>query len=137
MPFEALDTVTGRYREGRVSISYKRKKSARWQEPRPSLYVGIPREIAKGFTPKKDAAYEFQRGTGQDEGKARIAPAKNGGGKTLACVKGGYVIRFGFVPYLGTSAAETDYVAARIVDGHSIEIDLPPWFKPDEEVESA
>ena len=133
MPFESLQTITGRYRESRVSISYKRKKSARWAEPRPSLYIGIPRAVAEGFTPKKDSTYELQRGTGADAGKARIAPATNGSGRTLAPVKGGYVIRFGYVPYLGTSAAETDYVNARVVDGHAIEIDLPPWFKPDEE----
>lgn len=133
MPFETLDTFKGRTRDRLVSISYKRKMNRHFKEKQPAQFIGIPRGVAAGFTPHKSGSYEFQRGTGTDAGKGRIAPAKNGNGSPLVGMRGGYTIRFGYMPYLGLSAAETEHVEARVIDGNTIEIDLPPWFKPDEE----
>ena len=49
-------------------------------------------------------------------------------------VKGGLAFRFGFVPLLGTDAAEKENVNGRVVpngkDGPVIELDAPAWFKP-------
>ena len=85
--------------------------------------------IAENFKPKANQRYALQVGTGADVGKARIEPI-TAGGVTPSIVKGGVTFRFGYVPMLGSDAAEKEFIEARATKT-GFEIDLPPWFKAD------
>ena len=79
------------------------------------------------FKAKKDQPFTLSVGTGTDAGKARISPAVKGVVPTHFLH--GLVFRFGYVPMLGTDAAEKEFVAVKAIGKDGFEIDLPPWFK--------
>lgn len=131
MPFVPVETVQGASNAVLTSISYRRpwrkNKSA---EILPRLVIGIPKALAGGFTVAVTDRFAINLGTGCDAGKVHIVRSSTGGG-TAKEFKGAVTFRFGFIPMLGSDAAEKEFVISKpIRDG--FEITLPPWFKSDE-----
>ena len=132
MPFDNLEFIAKAEKDSCASISYRRSSSKRGGG-RPRLVIGLPRAVCDGAVIKPGQLFTLQLGTGDDAGKGRIVPTTSGG---VQCklLKGGAVFRFGFVPMLGTDAAEKEFVAVRQLPKSTggFEVDLPAWFKADD-----
>lgn len=123
-PSQSCNTIR---RGTMASISYKRNKRAKYIA-HPLLVIGIPKVLSQGSD--WSGSWALALGKDDDQGKARIVKSAQGI-KAKTHSQGGVIFRFGYVSYLGSSTAAKEYITARRVDG-GIEIDLPPWFKPDE-----
>lgn len=135
MPFEILETVARDTRVAMASVSYERGKGRNGviRDRRPRLRVSIPTVFA-GLC-KRDR-FRIDVGTGADAGRARIsglAKGVPGASAPGTMMKNALVVRFGFVPMLGEDAAAKEFVPVRKLDDNTWEIDLPPWFKAEDE----
>ncbi len=138
MPFEYVPTISAPPKDIFASISYRRNLTKHGKNRNPKLIIGIPKSVCalfKSSTKDKKTPpefyYEFHIGTGTDKGKARILKTNPGSvGVRATILKGGMVLRFGYVPMLGSSAAEKDMVEVKTIDD-GFEITLPSWFKGD------
>lgn len=129
MAFKILEIVAPPRRAPQASISYRRQKNGQNRAAKPRLRIGIPEAVAS--TCDKNVKFEFLIGSGPDAGKARIVKGATAGVDPIKMNHGGLVFVFGYVPMLGDDAAEVERVPVKAVkDG--FEIELPPWFKPDQ-----
>jgi len=135
MPFSPLNFVSGIVAAKLdASISYRRNTSEHAKNKRPKLIIGIPKAKAAGFKLDPKMWWTIQIGSDADAGKARIVPAATSATGVLCTeLKGGFIFRFGYVPYLGDSAAERERVDVKVLPQNGgFELTLPAWFKPEE-----
>lgn len=131
MTFKPISTNVGMMKCTMASIGYRRETRKGADKNRPRLVIRIPKSLTESFKPKPGQRFVLALGNGNDIGKARILPAVNGDTGSLAyCKEGSAVFNFGFVPLLGTDAADLDHVEVKPIQ-NGFEIDLPPWFKSD------
>lgn len=129
LPIVAVARTRGQ-RDERATISYRRTKikGARLT-PRPVLWVGIPKTACAGFSADKQQRFEIALGHGADAGKLRIAPsAATWEGVKARHLRGGLVIRFGFVPMLGEAIGKIERVPVEPIAGDGFLLALPSWF---------
>lgn len=127
MPFEVVKTVSGSEKRTRASLSYKAVKGKNGGGTAPRLTVGIPATIADGFRPRANQRFVFLLGTGDDAGRARIAPSSNGIGVEPRMIKGGVTFLFGVAPELGDEEVPKQFCKVTAVDG-GFEIEVPDWL---------
>lgn len=129
MPFEVIATIAKPMKDVQASISYRKNTTKTGRSKNPVLIIGIPKTVMGDFKAKKEQPFALSIGKGADAGKARISPATDG--VAAKHLKGGLVFRFGYVPMLGSDAAEKEFVPVKYTGGN-FELDLPAWFKADE-----
>jgi hypothetical protein len=128
MPFEPLPTVpSDKQLKTSGSISYKRNSRARNKKSPPRLIICLPAVVNNGAI-RKDDRVELMVGTGPDIGRAKLVKSKDGAALAHALRGGGILLRFGYVPLLGTDPAEREPLDFR-PDSDGFLFDLPPWFK--------
>jgi hypothetical protein len=115
MSFEPITFVAQSLKDVRASISYRRGSKKRSGLSAPRLVIGLPKTVVAEFKFKPDQTFGLLLGKGKEDGRARIVP--NEGGVKPKILKGGCVFRFGFVPFLGDSAAEKELVPVSVVTG--------------------
>jgi|GEM_PF-2223514 hypothetical protein len=137
MPFEICETVAGKLKEVKASISYTRypiREGRRRRKPEseylPRLVIGIPKAAVTAAKKAASQAYVLQIGAGADAGKARLLPCDKGQVRPRE-LKGGLAFRFGYVPLLGNAIADREYVDVKALPGGGFEIALPAWFRAD------
>lgn len=133
MPFEPMEIYTRPATVSAPTLSYKRKTTSHGRT-KPKLVLFVPKPLAGDFTTTKGQRFALHLGNGKDAGKARVLPAVTGGHCTP--LQHGFTFYFGFLPYLGESSAEKEPVTVRAITvdkAQGFEIDLPAWFKPDED----
>lgn len=130
MAFEKIETVKGPSKQLLASISYRRFGKKLGGQPR--LVIGIPKGIVGDCKLKDGMQFALTLGTGSDLGKLRIAGV-DAGGAGAKMLKGSVGFHFGFVPMLGTDAADKEFVEAKLLPGKDpvFELIAPPWFKAD------
>lgn len=127
MPFEPMHTVVKQTRPLMASISYRKFDTKKGRGKPPRLLIAIPTTVSGAFAPKSNDTFEFHIGTGEDIGKARIMPGRDGVIPTH--FMHAWVFRFGFVPLLGHDAADKEQVDVKMIGKDTFEIALPKWFK--------
>lgn len=116
--------------DGKPSVSYRRFDT-KAGKAKPKLIIGVPGALLSKFKSKDGDRFSLMIGDGADAGKAMIVKDKDGlaGGRKFGLGEGCWTFRFGFVPMLGSAAAEKETVDLVAESADSIIITMPPWFK--------
>jgi hypothetical protein len=129
MPFDVLPTIVAETRKTYGSISYKRNARSKNKKSPPRLIICLPALLNNGLIHDGDRV-QLLVGSGKDAGHGLLVKANGkGDGITAHSIRGGAILlRFGYVPMLGSDPAEREPLDFQAV-AEGLMFPLPPWFK--------
>lgn len=127
MPFEVMETETKDSARPLASLSYMRhvRKGREMDRSKykPKLIVTLPTVVCIS----KKERFEIMVGTGEDQGKVRIAgTADKKRGVKASDFKNYIILRFGYVPALGDEIFDGVKVAVEKISEDVYELNVPP-----------